>query len=299
MNFLDRNEIERIITDLDVRAISDLYLKSPDVHSFTIEDIEEKGRLILLHVNHHAQHTLTIIEDGGTTAGTHYTNYRERQTLGELLGHELHSMLDLFLSPYNGDEDRQRGMIKPLAHDLLDGGVKYVGFYALFEAVAHAAVPVLSVKQIALSLLAKQESEYSDEETGEEPEPNVQYSPAPDIEIRSLSQEGNAIANSLIAKSIACVRFLDVASSTVDNTPSVVVAFLDQTNAVVIIERVAEVEIHFLDSVRHKDGTRANNIWGPLLEFIAGTPETHRLTAAVLSYIRGSQQTGTLKQGDV
>lgn len=111
--------------------------------------------------------------------------------------------------------------------------------------------------------------------TFNEPEPNVQYSPAPDIEIRSLSQEGNAIANSLIAKSIACVRFLDVASSTVDNTPSVVVAFLDQTNAVVIIERVAEVEIHFLDSVRHKDGTRANNLWGPLLEFIAGTHETH------------------------
>ena len=62
MNFLDRNEIQRIIEDLDTRAISDLYLHSPDVHSFVIEDIEEQGRYILLHVNHHAQHTLMVIE---------------------------------------------------------------------------------------------------------------------------------------------------------------------------------------------------------------------------------------------
>ena len=57
MNILDRNEIQRIIEDLDARAMSDMYLHSTDVHSFVIEDVEEKGRYILLHVNPHAQHT--------------------------------------------------------------------------------------------------------------------------------------------------------------------------------------------------------------------------------------------------
>lgn len=153
MNFLDRNEIQRIIEDLDTRAISDLYLHSPDVHSFVIEDIEEQGRYILLHVNHHAQHTLMIIEKDGTSAGTHYTNYDKHMTLGELLGHELHSVLDVFLGPYNNDPETQRNLLKKVANDLLDGGPTYVGLYSLFEATGSNVTPKVTPNQLALALL--------------------------------------------------------------------------------------------------------------------------------------------------
>lgn len=153
MNFLDRNEIQRIIEDLDTRALSDLYLHSPDVHSFVIEDIEEQGRYILLHVNHHAQHTLMIIEKGGTSAGTHYTNYDKPMTLGELLGHELHSVLDVFLGPYNNAPDLQRSLLKKVADDLLDGGPTYAGLYSLFEATGSNVTPKVTPNQLALALL--------------------------------------------------------------------------------------------------------------------------------------------------
>lgn len=153
MNFLDRNEIQRIIEDLDTRAISDLYLHSPDVHSFVIEDIEEQGRYILLHVNHHAQHTLMVIEKAGTSAGTHYTNYDKHMTLGELLGHELHSVLDVFLGPYNNEPDTQRRLLKKVADDLLDGGPTYAGLYSLFEATGSNVTPKVTPNQLALALL--------------------------------------------------------------------------------------------------------------------------------------------------
>lgn len=153
MNFLDRNEIQRIIEDLDTSAISDMYLHSTDVHSFVIEDIEEQGRYILLHVNHHAQHTLMIIEKGGTSAGTHYTNYDKTMTLGELLGHELHSVLDVFLGPHNNDPETQRRLLKKVADDILDGGPLYTGLYALFEATGSNVIPKVTPNQLALALL--------------------------------------------------------------------------------------------------------------------------------------------------
>jgi hypothetical protein len=166
MNILDRNEIQRIIEDLDCRAMSDLYLHSTDVHSFVIEDIEEKGRYILLHVNHHAQHTLMIIEQGGTTAGTHYTNYDKVMSLGELLGHELHSVLDLFLGEHNNDPETQRRLLKKVADDMLDGGPLYTGLYALFEATGSNIKPTVTPNQLALALLhgiAEEEAKSTEE----------------------------------------------------------------------------------------------------------------------------------------
>ena len=153
MNFLDRNEIQRIIEDLDCNAMSDLYLHSTDVHSFVIEDIEEKGRYIMLHVNHHAQHTMLIIEQGGTTAGTHYTNYDKPMDLGALLGHELHSVLDLFLGSHNNDPEMQRRLLKKVADDMLDGGPLYTGLYALFEATGSNVNPKVTPNQLALALM--------------------------------------------------------------------------------------------------------------------------------------------------
>lgn len=166
MNILDRNEIQRIIEDLDARAMSDMYLHSTDVHSFVIEDVEEKGRYILLHVNPHAQHTLMLIEQGGTTAGTHYTNYDKVLPLGELLGHELHAVLDVFLGPHNNDPETQRRLLKKVADDMLDGGPLYTGLYALFEATGSNVNPKVTPNQLALALLhgiAEEEAKSTEE----------------------------------------------------------------------------------------------------------------------------------------
>lgn len=202
MNILDRNEIQRIIEDLDCRAMSDLYLHSTDVHSFVIEDIEEKGRYIMLHVNHHAQHTLLVIEQGGTTAGTHYTNYDKVMSLGELLGHELHSVLDLFLGEHNNDPETQRRLLKKVADDMLDGGPLYTGLYALFEATGSNIKPTVTPNQLALALLhgiAEEEAKSTEEsdfskrarESGSIGE--VETSPACDEETTvDLEAEGEA-----------------------------------------------------------------------------------------------------------
>lgn len=283
MNLSDNREIEKFLENNDCSQLSDIYIQSPDVHSFVIEDLEGRGRFILLHINQPAQHSLTRIEEGSKSASTSYTNHGDVMELGEFLAHEVHSVMDMFLGEHVRNREAQRALVKLLADDMLEGAAKYPGICGLFEMLGkHAETPV-TLTQLALCLL-QGISEDSENEAG-----------VVEAKKGCALPVANAAVDALMKDGIAYIKCFNVEADDLDAKPNVIVIFnKDKRTASVIVEHEEGATIHIVNGLAHKNGDCAP-LWDPLLDMMRGTPELAAAASTVANYIKCQVDLGTLK----
>lgn len=280
MNIFDINEIDNILRTIDCSQLSDIYMQSPDVHSFVIEDLSGQDRVILLHINQRAQHSLTLIGEKGRTSSTSYTNHDTPMEIGEFLGHEVSSVMDMFLGPHNLARDKQRQIVKQLADDMLDGAVKFPGICGMFEALGSHAVPPVSLTQLALCLLQGVSEDIDEPKVGQKKSCALPVA--------------NAAVQALMADGIAYIKCFDVECDVLDAQPNVIVIFnKDKRTASVIVEHEEGATIHIVNGAAYKNGDSAK-LWDPLLEMLMGTPELAGAASTVANYIERQTELGVL-----
>lgn len=284
-NMLHAKAVQQFLETNDCKALSDRYVSRPEVQTFVIEDLEDRGRFILLHINPLAQHTLMVIEEQGKTASTSYFNHGDPMSFGELVGHEVNSLMDMFLGPHARDKERQQQLVKRIADDLLDEAANLPGICGLFEALGANATPPVNATQLALCLLQGIDSDMKEiaKEAGRSP--------------CNLTVANTAV-RALRDDSIAYIKLYAVKNDETDAEPNVLVIFnRDKRTVAIAVEHADNCVIHFVDGTKHKDGANSKRLWDPLFELLAGTPELAPITSSVRDYIKCQQQLGVLDKG--